>query len=305
MQSGSLRLAVIFLGAALGVTGCNDDNPMGGNGPRVTVRLTDAPGDVEAAVVTISEVYLQGGSQGKVVLRADAVTTDLVTLANTTATLVDEAEVPAGSYSELRFVITGGYVAVANATGGTDIYASSSTYSGLPAGAQVAGTLQMPSLAQSGLKVQFDGSTELSISSDQDLLVDFDVAQSFGKLAGNSGQWVLHPVIKGAQTSVAATVIATLRLGSGVNLPVLGGSAVTLAAFKAGLDGEAGTFSDPDGDGVYEARFRYLLPGSYSLSIVAPTGVTFTTSPLVPTQVTAGAGAQASVAFTLMSALAP
>ena len=47
-------------------------------------------------------------------------TTDLLTLANDVATLVDGAVIPAGPYSQLRFVITGGYVDVAGA-----IYASS------------------------------------------------------------------------------------------------------------------------------------------------------------------------------------
>jgi hypothetical protein len=119
----------------------------------MTIQLTDAAGDVEAAVVTISEVYLQG-SGGRVTLSDDEVTVDLVDLANSTALLVDEAVVPEGTYSELRFVITGAYVEVENATGGTDIYASSPSYSGLPTGATVTGELQMPSLAQSGLKVE-------------------------------------------------------------------------------------------------------------------------------------------------------
>ncbi len=303
MRHSRARLGAALLAALTLVAGCSEDNPAGSGGPRVTVRLTDAAGDVKAAVVTISEVYLQGSA--KVVLRSDPVTTDLVTLANTTATLVDQAEIPAGSYSELRFVITGGYVAVENATGGTDIYASSVTYAGLPAGAQVTGELQMPSLAQSGLKVQFDGSTELAISADQDLLVDFNVSQSFGHVAGNSGNWIMHPVIKGAKASAAATVVATLKLGSGVTLPVLGGSAVTLAAFKANLDGEVGTFSDSDGNGTYESTFRFVLPGTHSLAIMAPAGLTFTTTPVGPAQVDAVAGAQATVAFTLMSALAP
>jgi hypothetical protein len=28
--------------------------------------------------------------------------------------------------------------------------------------------------------------------------VDFDVAESFGKQAGQSGKWVMHPVLKGS-----------------------------------------------------------------------------------------------------------
>jgi hypothetical protein len=268
----------------------------------VTVRLTDAAGDFTAAVVTISEIDLVGGSGGKVVLLDTPVTTDLLALANSTATLVDAAVVPAGTYSQLRFVITGGYVAVDDGAGGSTIFATSPTYAGLPAGAETAGHLQMPSLAESGLKVKFAGGADLDISADQDFLVDFNVAQSFGHQAGNSGMWVMHPVITGATAAEAGTVVATLKLGSGVTLPVPPGGAVTLAAFKANLDGEVVSFSDPDADGTFEARFRFLLPGDHTLTITAPAGLTVTTSPAVPVTVSLTAGATSTQAFTITAA---
>ena len=58
-----IGLPVIALAALLGA--CSDSptegNPTGQ--PRVTVRLTDAAGDIKAAVVTISEVNLQGAER--------------------------------------------------------------------------------------------------------------------------------------------------------------------------------------------------------------------------------------------------
>ncbi len=69
------RLPAMLLGVL--AAGCGD-SPTGGNPgdqARVTVRLTDAPGDFKAAVVTISEINLQGN--GKVVLSSEPVTTDL------------------------------------------------------------------------------------------------------------------------------------------------------------------------------------------------------------------------------------
>ena len=294
-----IGLPVMMLAAMLG--GCSDSptNPTGQ--PRVTVRLTDAAGDIKAAVVTISEVNLQGAN-GKVVLSDDVVTTDLIDLANSTSVLVDAEPVPAGTYTELRFVITGGYIEVENADGSTSIYASSPTYAGLPAGAVVAGDLQMPSLASSGLKVSFPA-TELDITVDQDLLVDFNVSESFGHQAGNSGKWVMHPVIKGAQFSTAATVIVTLKLNTGVTLPVPPGGAVTLAAFKATLNGETVAFTDPDGDGTFEARFRFLLPGTYALSVQAPTGIGITTNFALPVNVTLTAGETETQAVVIQTAV--
>jgi len=301
----TVRRALAALGTAVSALACNDGSgPESDSNARVTVRLTDAPGEIKAAVVTISEIYLQGGAEGRVTLRSDPVTTNLISLANDAAVLVDDAEVPEDSYSELRFVITGGYIEVENNQGGTSFFASSPTYAGLPAGAQVTGELQMPSLGSSGLKVQFDDQADLAITGDQDLLVDFDVAQSFGHQAGNSGKWVMHPVVKGARASLAATVVATMRLGSAVTLPSVGGQVVTLAAFKADLNGEMIPFTDADGDGVFEARFRFLLPGDYTLTLIVPAGVTVTTNPSVPIDLDAAAGAQATVALTIISAAA-
>ena len=298
MRNGRFGLvAVLAAGLALS---CSDTTTNPGDQPRVTVRLTDAAGEVVAAVVTIAEINLNG-PDGKVVLTSDAVTTDLVDLSNSTAVLVDGEPVPAGTYSELRFVITGGYVEVDNGDGTTSIYASSPTYSGLPAGAEVTGDLQMPSLAQSGLKVEF-AATDLEINQDQDLLVDFDVSQSFGHQAGASGKWVMHPVIKGAEFTTAATVVATLQLNAGVTLPIPPGGPVTLASFQATLNGETVNFVDADGDGTFDAQFRFLLPGTYALTVQVPTGLGIITNLTLPVDVTVDAGETETVAVVIQSA---
>ncbi|MGH7560676.1 MAG: DUF4382 domain-containing protein [Gemmatimonadales bacterium] len=305
MRRDSRPFTTLLL-ALLAVAACGDTSgPEGGvDGPRVTIQLTDAAGDIKAAVVTISEIFLQGSGNTKVTLSSIPVTTDLIDLANSTAVIVDEAVVPAGTYNDLRFVLSGGYIEVENASGGTDIYASSPTYSGLPPGAQVTGQLQMPSLGTSGLKVQIGNATTLSIGEDQDWLVDFDVSQSFGHQAGNSGMWVMHPVVKGAVISEAATFTASIALGTGVTLPVVGGTQVTLGQFKAELNGEQVTFTDPDGNGTFEAPFRFLLPGTYTLKILPPSGVTITTNPASPMQVTVGVGATVTQTVTIATATA-
>src|SRR5690349_4197588 len=113
-------LASFLFTLALGVIGCGGES-------KVTIKLTDAPGDFKRAVVTISEVELLGeGENNRVVLLKEPKTTDLLTLANDTADLVKDATVPAGTYKELRFVITGAFVEVEEADGSTRIYASSS-----------------------------------------------------------------------------------------------------------------------------------------------------------------------------------
>ncbi len=301
-------LPALGLAALVGVAACGDSTttPASGTG-RVTLLLTDAPGDFEKAVVTISEIYLQG--EERVVLMDTPVTTDLLTLANSTAELVSEAVVPAGSYSELRFVITGGYLEVEQADGSTRIHASSPDYEGLPEGAKVDGSLQMPSFAQSGLKVKFPAGG-LDIAGERRIvLVDFDVSRSFGKQAGNSGKWVMHPVLTATDVETSGSLAVSLAMADTVTLPAIDGAATTLADFRAVLltaDGgsEELALTDADGDGVYRGTYAFLIPGDYTLDFRAPSdSIRFTTAPGRPIAVTVGAGADASVSATVTSAL--
>jgi hypothetical protein len=89
-----------------------------------------------------------------------------------------------------------------------------------------------------------------------------------------------------------------------VTLPIVGGNAVTLGLFKAKLNGEEMSFTDADNNGTFEAQFRFLLPGTYELEIVAPTGVTITTNPASPIEVTVGTSATATQAVSIASASA-
>ncbi len=152
--------------------------------------------------MTIDRIYLQPSEDsdaGRIVLLEDDVTTDLLTLADSLHSLIQGASIPEGSYTQLRFVISGAYLEVEGTGATNEIYASSPTYAGLPAGAVVTGSLQMPSFAQTGIKVTLPGDA-VTIGDDEivTLVVDFDVSQSFGKAAGASGMWVMTPVLHGS-----------------------------------------------------------------------------------------------------------
>ncbi len=139
------------------------------------------------------------------------------------------------------------------------------------------------------------------------LLVDFDVAQSFGREAGRSGRWVMHPVVRAAAVNYTGSVLARVRLADGVTLPALNGTAVTLAGFSAALTNASGSretlaLTDADNDGVFEARFRYLLPDAYTLDLIGPDGVTFATAPTRPAAVSVGSGQDVVAAFSIQSA---
>jgi hypothetical protein len=305
-RAAAATLAVL----ALATVSCGGDSPMGSGPGKMTVLLIDAPGDFVKAVVTISSIYVQpgDGENGRVVLRSTPITTDLLTLANSTSELVKDATLPAGTYTQLRFVITGGYVEVENGDGTTSIYSSSSDYEGLPAGAQVAGSLQMPSYAQSGLKVNLPGGG-VSVAGDQKVvLVDFDVSRSFGKAAGNSGQWVMSPVLLATDFSTTSTLHVTLSRADGVELPSINDVPLTLGDFKAVLSNAGGTteeitLTDPDADGVYDGDFAYVAPGAWSLDFTPPSdSVSFTTNPAHPIALTVGSGGTTSQAVELTAA---
>ncbi|WP_375767532.1 DUF4382 domain-containing protein [Archangium gephyra] len=301
-----LTLSLFALAFGLVTAGCGNQNS-------VTIKLTDAPGDFKAAVVTISQVYLQGEG-GRVVLSNEATTTNLITLANDTKDIVKDAIVPEGRYSELRFVISGAYIEVEQDDGSTAIFATSNDYAGLPEGASVAGILQTPSFSTSGVKVKLDGDVEVA-GEQKVILVDFDVSQSFGKERGQGDKWVMKPVIKGGEIVFSGSVNVTLAQGEGVTLPTLNGTALTLGSFRATLrstetdpDGASApaaeeiALTDSNGDGVFEASFKFLVPGNYELSFAGPEGVSFTTNPGIPSAITIGSGTDQSRAFVLTSA---
>jgi len=281
------------------------DPPVDPRGPAsLTIYLTDEPGDVKVAMVTISEVYLQGGN-GRTVLRDTPFTVDLVPLATTSTVLLEDVPVEVGTYHDLRFVVTGAYITVEQPNGSTTLYASSPDYAELPHETPIDGELRLPSFATSGLKVKLPiGGLTIPDLGEVTLTADFDVAQSFGHAAGRSGAWVMHPVIEATGVSVGTTLTVTLAVGSGVTLPAgatLGDFQASLALASAPEDPLATVdLSDGDGAGTYEAAFGAVAPGEYLVNVVAPGAVTTVTyDPTVPYAFSAVAGPGTTVAFTI------
>jgi hypothetical protein len=193
-SSAPRHAALVLVLAA--ITACDGQAPSGTTS--FSVRLKDAPGDVQHAVVTISEVDLVG-SGGVQVLSSTPATVDLLTLAANATTLVQDVEVPSGSYEQLRFKITGACLAVENGTGGSDVYATDG-YDAAQCGGAATGPLRAPSFAQSGLKVTMAGGALELTGPEKIVLVDFDVSQSFGHEANG---WVMHPVVTGGAITAA------------------------------------------------------------------------------------------------------
>lgn len=323
MRNPGSKLMVALAVAALPLAGCSDmvatPNTSATDGT-VSIQLTDAPGDFQAAVVTISDIYLQGSptdsatadsTGGRVHLLSEPITTNLLTLSDSVVDLVQGATVPAGTYSQLRFVVDGGYIVVDNGDGTSRVYATPD-YS-VPDTLQATGTLKCPSCAQSGIKVTMPGS--LTVNGDENLvLVDFNVPDSFGHQAGKSGKWIMHPSLKGTFNTAPpppapGSVLASFALADTVTLPTVAGEQVTLGDFQAELKstaadatGEMMALTGPDDSGAFTATFTNVDPGDYAVDLVPPDSVSVTTDPMLPDTVTVMSSQQDTVSATVTSA---
>ena len=301
----ALTLALCACQDTENIAGPGDQGGRIGTGKGFTLLLTDAPGDFESAVVTISQITLQGSGQAINLLDAPF-TGDLIDLRNNVATLVQGMDLPAGSYSQLRLVLSGAYIEVETASG-TKVYASSPDYEGL-GDLEADGTLQMPSMGQSGLKINLPGG-KLDIGEGETIvMLDFDAAESFGHQAGNSGKWVMHPVVKATNVTFGGNALVQLKLAEGVTLP----ATFTLAGFKAVLTPVGGgtpdtlTFTDANSDGTFEAMYKGLLPGQYTIAVLGPAGlIVGFGSTVFPLAVTVGEKTTATQVITILSVALP
>jgi hypothetical protein len=231
----------------------NGDGPPDASATTVSVYLMDAPGEVADVWVEAVDVALRGGPHGEVSLLEEP--TELISLLDLqdhAMLLAAEREVEPGTYNEIRFVIGG---AVLETTGG-DVYVLNGAEH--PGGLAATGQLHCPSCQQSGIKAKFASNLEVE-EGHYGILLDFDVSQSFGRQAGQSGRWVMHPVIQGVIADPAdiedglpeAWIEGTVELAldpetdEPVELPVCGDVQRTLADFVP----VASSLTDVDDEG--------------------------------------------------------
>jgi len=308
---GGLLAGVAAGALALGACSQGVTGPAGS--ARLSLLLKDAPGDVTHAWVDVKEVYLQGSvsdttasDSGKVVLLdKETGLIDLTQLADSARKLADQVTVPAGTYSQLRLVIGGAVVQTS-----TGIY---SLGGAVPPGTDataITGDLRCPSCQQSGLKVNLpDGSLDLQTGS-RILVLDFDVTQSFGHIAGQSGMWVMHPVIRTSTVEASGSIAGKVTLADSVTMPSCGGADRSIQDFiptaTATLDTSSVTEQGAvQSDGSYS--IDYLAPAAWAMGYRQAIGydggdtLRFTAT-ADPDTVAVTAGATASSDFTVTSA---
>lgn len=320
-RKGSLQRITPLVGTLLLMTGC-DSSTTGLDEERsatLSVFLTDAPGDVANVWVEVENVILVGNG-GQVSLLDEATELiNLMDLRESTLLLVRDAEVDVGTYGQIRFLIGG---AVLETTDGQVFVRGGAEH---PLGLASTGNLQCPSCSQTGIKVRIPSGVEIEEGANG-LLLDFDITQSFGRQAGQSGMWVMRPTIQGVLAPPAELEqgefgmmiegSVLLGLGSGdlpITLPVCSGAQLTLADFTP--TATSTTVTDDDGDPLVFAGettagggfgIRVLHADTYTLGFRSETvldaGTVVWTGGSVPGQVTVADSGADGVVYTVAGA---
>ena len=195
-------LAVIAVASAL--SACGGGGGSSGSGS-MKLSLTDAPASiagVQSVFITVTGVEVKPTNGNSVTLNlASPLTVDLLTLQQgSIASLVNNAQVPAGSYDWIRLAL--------DTSAGKDyvLYCSTGTTCASPT--QI--NLTIPSGAETGLKI-VRGFT-MPVNGAIHLVVDFNVASSIVPLP-NSSSWHMKPVLRVVETdtvgSIAGKISAT------------------------------------------------------------------------------------------------
>ena len=163
-----MKKLLVALCALFTLASCSSDNAKS----RMSVRMQDAPAEIDAVFVNVQQVRIHSEENGWVDLETEAGFYDLLSLQNgNTADLVVEQELDPGKYSQMRLILGDSNHVVIDSV---NYY------------------MDTPSAQSSGLKIQLHQTLEAD--KDYDLLFDFDVEESI-KVQPDSS-FKLHPVLK-------------------------------------------------------------------------------------------------------------
>lgn len=257
MITGKLKLrkfAGILL-AAVALTSfysCSDDDDnINDETARVTVRMTDAPGDYDAVFVDVADVMIKsdattGDEEGWTSLgNVQTGVYDLLELTGGVTQLLAEAEIPAGHYSQIRLVL---------GSNNSVIYDGESQ------------SLSTPSAQQSGLKLQLD--QELEAGEQYEFLLDFDVDQSIVS-SGSAGGFSLKPVLR-----LSATAETGMITGE-VHPTAIQGAALQSVIKATNATTTVSAYTDANGafvlNGVPEGVYRVTVTPAVASGLASKT----------------------------------
>lgn len=231
----------LIVAAAVGLAACsNGSNPSPSGTGTANFSMTDAPscGDFTSAVVTVTGVQLVGNGGSPYTLTLDTpLQQDLLQLTNGTTVPLGPITIPSGSYNQIRLLLA------ANGNGGTP-----ANYVTTSAGGSAQYALTTPSAQQSGYKV--NGSFSVDPGNTVDVTLDFNACRSI-VTAGNSGKYLLKPVITATENTTSGTITGNASVGAVVYAEDADGHIIkstvadangdfTLSPLAATVSGDAG-----------------------------------------------------------------
>lgn len=251
-------LILCLLALTFGMFSCDVEDENNANG-KLSISMTDAPFPTDMileANVTINKIEVrQAGDEEEgegedednafITLSEEETTLNLLDLTGgVTANLVD-IEVPVGAYDLVRLYVTSASIMLKDSTE-YEVF--------------------VPSGAQTGIKVFVDPAIEVVSELTSELLLDFDVSQSF-VLKGNMNTpagikgFNFKPVIKAANLTTAGRLSGMVTLGDSTEAPLEG---VEISVFA---DDTLNTSTFTGADGVY--MVMGLEAGNYGVAAQA------------------------------------
>lgn len=263
-----------------GFLGCDGDPASVGRDATVRVLLTDAAADyIGEAFVDIGQVQIIPAGEGAPIILSEDGTdgmVDLMELQGEATSLLAEGVVEPGTYHQLRLIVEGARVGLAERDG----------YQYLFTDGQPDQDMKVPSGAQTGIKLNLkpaaNGDSEDGVEDEGGvyiaqgetvLILDFDVGRSF-VIQGNPEtpagiksvhfKPTLRVIVQDGAGSISGTVSTSLSPDLVNNLTV------TAQPEEDTYFGEyqtqsASSSTGDDGKGKYEIPF--LVPGTYTVSV--------------------------------------
>lgn len=196
------HLKLIITGIILSVfafISCNEEEINIENKGRVNVHITDAPFPIDlvsSTIVTIDAVEIRKQADAEmdddeasfILLAEGEMEIDLLELTNGITEQIASADIEAGTYDMIRLHVVNAKVILND---GTEF------------------DLQIPSGYTSGLKVKIQPAVSISEGQTSDVLLDFDVNQSFivkGNLDSQIGGFIFKPVVRGVYLGAAGRI---------------------------------------------------------------------------------------------------
>lgn len=230
----NLALGTLVLGSLVAFSSCDTNGSNGSDKARLQIALTDDPGDYKEVWIDVREIRFNltdaDDQNWSTMTGVHAGMYNLLDLVNDKDTVLAEAEIPSGKLGQIRLVLGDNNYIITNR--GEKLM------------------LTTPSAQQSGLKLNIHQPVVGGIINK--LTLDFDVAKSIVE-AGNSGKYILKPVIRAVLTA----------MGGNIKGFVLPDSVQTAVLAIQGTDTVASTYTAAGGYSI-----RGIDAGTYSLHYI-------------------------------------